>query len=193
MTHAPEQQLLAHIEAHGSELFRLVPALRAGFRICRPSKATDSDTERFLLFAAVVGLLATVAQQQPVILVLDDLQWADKGSLLFLRHLASAAPDHACADRRRPTGTVISNADDLVDSGCPAPSRGHLPDRPGRPGRPRGGGLMEAGSGHPLDDGAIALAHAIYQETDGNPSLSARYSATWSKQVQSARTRQDTG
>ena len=29
--------------------------------------------------------------------------------------------------------------------------------------------LMEAGAGHPLDDDAVGLAHAIYRETDGNP------------------------
>jgi AAA ATPase domain len=92
VTHAPEQQLLDHVEAHGSELSRLVPALNSRIPDLSPSKATDSDTERFLLFAAVVGLLATVAQHQPVVLVLDDLQWADNGSLLLLRHLASADP-----------------------------------------------------------------------------------------------------
>ncbi len=90
VTHAPEDQLLAHIETHGSELMSLAPALGARIRDLPPSKATDSDTERYLLFAAVVSLLATVSQRQPVVLVLDDLQWADKGSLLLLRHLVAA-------------------------------------------------------------------------------------------------------
>ena len=90
VTHAPEDQLLAHVEEHGSELARLVPALASRIPGLPPSKATDSDTERFLLFAAVVSLLAKVSEHQPVVLVLDDLQWADKGSLLLLRHLTTA-------------------------------------------------------------------------------------------------------
>ena len=90
VTHAPEDELLTHVEAHGSELSRLVPALASRIPELPPSKATDSDTERFLLFAAVVGLLTTVSAHQPIVIVLDDLQWADKGSLLLLRHLVSA-------------------------------------------------------------------------------------------------------
>ena len=31
-----------------------------------------------------------VSQQQPVVLVLDDLQWADKASLQLLRHLIAS-------------------------------------------------------------------------------------------------------
>ena len=90
VTHAPEDQLRAHVEEHGSELARLVPTLGSRIPDLPPSKASDSDSERFLLFAAVVELLASVSQQQPIVLVLDDLQWADKGSLLLLRHLTAA-------------------------------------------------------------------------------------------------------
>ena len=76
--------------AHGSELTGIVPALASRIPDLPPSKATDADTERFLLFAAVVGLLIQVTQDQPVVFVLDDLQWADKASLLLLRHIAAS-------------------------------------------------------------------------------------------------------
>ena len=65
VTHAPEEQLLAHVEAHGSELVRLGPGISSRIPDLPPSKATDSDTERFLLFAAVVGLLTMARNTSP--------------------------------------------------------------------------------------------------------------------------------
>ena len=60
VTHAAEDQLVAHVDAHGSDLSRLVPALASRIPDLPPSNATDSDSERFLLFAAVVGLMLSV-------------------------------------------------------------------------------------------------------------------------------------
>ena len=168
--HAPEDQLVAHVASGGSELVRLVPALASRMRDLPPSKATDADTERFLLFAAVVGLLALASQQQAVVVVLDDLQWADTASLLLLRHLAASdvamrvlvigtyrdselSPSHPLLDtlatlRRQPRVSRIELAG-LGDTGVVA--------------------FLEAAAGHALDDAGLALAHALYRETDGNP------------------------
>jgi DNA-binding SARP family transcriptional activator/tetratricopeptide (TPR) repeat protein len=53
---------------------------------------TPDTTAQFRLFEAVVGLLESLAAQQPVVLVLDDLQWADVASLRLLAHVAARAP-----------------------------------------------------------------------------------------------------
>ncbi|WP_232062481.1 BTAD domain-containing putative transcriptional regulator [Mycobacterium novum] len=47
----------------------------------------DPDTERYALFDAVLALLELAAASAPVVLVLDDLHWAAKPTLLLLRHL----------------------------------------------------------------------------------------------------------
>ena len=53
--------------------------------------ASDAEGERFRLFEAVRELLAGVAASWPVLVVLDDLHWADRPTLLLLAHLVRAA------------------------------------------------------------------------------------------------------
>jgi class 3 adenylate cyclase/tetratricopeptide (TPR) repeat protein len=170
VTHVPEEQLVAHVKAHGSELTRLVPALNSRIPDLPPSKATDSDTERFLLFSAVVGLLTMASDHQPVVLVLDDLQWADNGSLLLLRHLASADSIMRVLILGTYRDSELSTTDALVDA-LAALRRLDRITRIDLVGLDHTGvvALMEAGAGHRLDDAAVGLAHAIHRETDGNP------------------------
>ena len=47
----------------------------------------DADTERYALFDAVVALLGAASESAPVVVILDDLHWAAKPTLLLLRHL----------------------------------------------------------------------------------------------------------
>ena len=54
--------------------------------IAAPTRA-DPDTERYALFDAVVALLGLASASAPVVLILDDLHWAAKPTLLLLRHL----------------------------------------------------------------------------------------------------------
>jgi hypothetical protein len=168
--HAPEEQLVAHVDAHGSELVRLVPALASRIPDLPASRARDTDTERFLLFAAVVGLLVELSRHQPVVLVLDDLQWADKASLQLLRHVMAAEQTmrilvlgtyrdselsrshpflETLAALRRQQGVARVELTGLDDTGVIS--------------------LMQAAAGHTLNDAAVGLAHAVYRETDGNP------------------------
>ena len=170
VAHAPEDQILAHVEAHGSELARMVPALFSRIPDLPPSKATDSDTERHLLFAAVIGLLATMSDHQLVVLALDDLQWADKGSLLLLHHLAAGTQ----AMRMLVLGTYrdseVSQSHPLLDALAALHRQGGV-SRIDLAGLDDTGvvALMEATAGYSLDDAAVGLAHAVYRETDGNP------------------------
>ncbi len=170
ITHAPEDQLVAHVAAHGSELEKLVPVLSSRIPDLPPSRASDPDSERFLLFSAVVGLLSQLAQRQPVVLVLDDLQWADEGSLVLLRHLVSSdqtrqmlilctyragelAPEHpltaTLAALHRLDGIGRIDLVGLDNDGVVA--------------------LMEAIAGYSLDETGIGLARAVHRETDGSP------------------------
>lgn len=52
----------------------------------------ETDTQ-FRLFERVVTLVSRIATERPLVLVLDDLQWADAASLRLLDHLAARLPD----------------------------------------------------------------------------------------------------
>ena len=71
----------------------LLPELRDTLgEPARPSEL-DSDQARFRLFDALATLLATAAERQPLVIVLDDLHWADASSLLALEFVARVLPD----------------------------------------------------------------------------------------------------
>jgi len=53
----------------------------------------DPDTERHRLHLAVAELLAAASRRSPLLLVLEDVHWADGPSLLLLRHLVRASGD----------------------------------------------------------------------------------------------------
>ncbi|GAB3022459.1 hypothetical protein MBOU_36150 [Mycobacterium bourgelatii] len=68
-------------------LLPLVPQLTDLLPDLAPPPRADPDTERYALFDAVVGLLRVASASAPVVLILDDLHWAAKPTLLLLRHI----------------------------------------------------------------------------------------------------------
>ncbi len=68
------------------ELARLLPMLRER-RPDLPPPAPDEETARQRLFEAAARYLRALAGQQPLILFLDDLQWADGATLDLLHYI----------------------------------------------------------------------------------------------------------
>jgi class 3 adenylate cyclase/tetratricopeptide (TPR) repeat protein len=171
VAHADEELLRSHAATYGGELARMVPALQQRLGELAPPQTTDPDTERYLLYAAAVGLLEEASATAPLILVLDDLHWADKPSLQLLRHVvANTSSDRLlllCTYRdvelsashpltealaglhREPAGVSNIDLKGFDDTGVIA--------------------FMESAAGHELDDAGVGLAHQLYRETDGNP------------------------
>jgi tetratricopeptide (TPR) repeat protein len=86
--HAPRSALAEHVVAHGAEIGRLTNRLTARVGAVGPLQAGDLDTTRRLLADAVVDLLRRLTALRPLLLVVDDLQWADHNSLHVLERLA---------------------------------------------------------------------------------------------------------
>jgi DNA-binding SARP family transcriptional activator/tetratricopeptide (TPR) repeat protein len=57
-----------------------------------PSPAAPDQGTRFRLFEQVVAVVGEVAATRPVLLIVDDLQWADVASLELFGHLANRLP-----------------------------------------------------------------------------------------------------
>jgi AAA ATPase domain len=167
VTHASEDDLRAHVAEYGSELVRLVPALAGRIPDLPPTKATDPDSERSLLFAAVVGMLAQASAQNPVLMMLDDIQWADKGSLLLLRHLA--ASDHPmrlfvlATFRDNETTELLGTLAALHR--LPGVARLNLAGL----GDAEVLECVQAMVGEKAQGVALEIAKAVHDETDGNP------------------------
>ena len=86
----PVDELRLQAGTRRAVLGRLVPEL-AGTRDPTSSRGDDPEADRFALFDAVASLLREVAHARSLVLVLDDVHWADPSSLLLLRHLARSA------------------------------------------------------------------------------------------------------
>ena len=170
ITHAPEDLLAAHVQAQGPELARIVPTLKDRLTTLPAAARTDPETERYILYGAVVELLARASASAPVVVVLDDLQWADKPSLQLLRHIISVDTSARLLIVATYRDTELSAAHPLTET-LAALRREHGVNRIDLKGLDDTGvvAFMEAAAGHDLDDIGVGLAHALYRETDGNP------------------------
>ncbi len=71
-----------------SSLIALAPDLQIQHPEVPPNPPLDPLAEQQRLFESVVTLFETLTARAPLLLVLEDVQWADGGTLFLLRHLA---------------------------------------------------------------------------------------------------------
>jgi predicted ATPase len=88
----PLDVLSSAIGAGVADLARLLPELERRLPASERREGRP-EAQRYLMFEAVGSLLGELSRSAPVLLVLEDLQWADRPTLLLLRHVArSPAP-----------------------------------------------------------------------------------------------------
>jgi class 3 adenylate cyclase len=177
--HTAAANLLGSLGRFAGELVRLVPELVDREPAMPPPLASDPETERYRLFDAVAAWLGTLTAEQPTLVVVDDLQWAAKPTLLLMRHiLRSPMVGHLLvigtyrdtdvgyghplaeimADFRREDGVQRISMRGLDSSAVSA--------------------YMQEAAGRELEDEDLELARAVYEETEGNPFSSGRCSGT---------------
>ena len=152
---------------HAPEVARIVPELRRTFPDMPPPLEVPPEQQRWLLFNACRDVVARTSEMSPLVLVFEDLHWADEPSLQLLVHMAPVVATHAILaigtyrdvelDVRRPFANVLEalvrerRASKLTlrrlhESGVT--------------------GMLAAMSGQPAPD---SLASLVFRETEGNP------------------------
>ncbi len=168
--HAPQELLDGHVGRFGGELGRLVAHLsRRASNLPAPQRS-DPETERFLLFAAVAGLLRSLSDAIPVCVVLEDLHWSDGQSVALLKYVARELNE-------RPVQLIVTYRDSELTKDHPLTAA--LADMHRMEGVEwvtlEGLGvdevteMMVTVTGHELDDDGLELAAEIASATAGNP------------------------
>src|SRR4030065_2424238 len=70
------------------EVAKLMPELRRLFPDIPPPLELPPEQERRYLFNSVREFIERAGRARPLLLVLDDLHWADDSTLLLLQHIA---------------------------------------------------------------------------------------------------------
>jgi len=149
------------------EIARLMPQLRRSFPDIAAPIELPPEQSRRMLFNAVTEVVRRVSHNTPSLFLLDDLQWADDGSLLLLNHIAPfihALPIMVVGTLRNfeldPSGQRNRTLDELI--------RRHLVERLSLAGLPRKSvaEMLRALNGREPPEAVVRL---FYSDTEGNP------------------------
>jgi hypothetical protein len=82
------EQLRSEMGAGAADIAEIVSDVSERLPGLAPPPALEPEQARFRLFDSITTFLKTASQRQPLVLMLDDLHWADKPTLLLLEFLA---------------------------------------------------------------------------------------------------------
>jgi tetratricopeptide (TPR) repeat protein len=152
---------------NATAIARVMPQLRRLFPDIPPPPQISPEQSRRILFNAVAELLAHTAATRPVLLLLEDLHWADQGTLSLLDHLVgqlAGIPVMIIATYRDSEidagGSLVKTLGNLI--------RLHLVERISLGGLPQSAvaEMIRSLSGR---EPPQALVTVIHSHTEGNP------------------------
>ncbi len=163
----PTRMLRRALGADAPDIARLVPRIRRVWDDIPEAGPLDPAQQRLVLFNAVLEFFRRLSVEQPVVVLLDDLHWADEATVGILQHIAAHVADlrvlvlgtyrDADADQGAPffkaMATLVRQRQGfLVPVRClPHTAVGEL--------------LVALGRSQPPS----ALVDAIFHQTEGNP------------------------
>ena len=160
------EDLRRELGSAATDVARIVSEVRDKVQV-EPRQSGDPEDDRWRLYHGVTGFLRNASGVQPLMVVLEDLHWADRGTLDFLVHLSR----NLSGARLLVVGTY---RDVEVDGAHPlsptlselrrgsafgrVPLRGLTPDEVHR--------MLNALQGQEIRWG---FAEAVHRQTEGNP------------------------
>ncbi|MGH9002159.1 MAG: ATP-binding protein, partial [Acidimicrobiia bacterium] len=170
VTGRPVEAVRAELGDAASEVAKLVSEVRAIVPGLPAASRPSGDEERYRLFESVCSFLVNASRATPIVILLDDLHWADAPSLRLLQHLSRRLADSRLLvvgtyrdielSRRHPLAQVLAELrrdqsfQRIVLRGL---SLSEVQD------------FLEGITERPLDPAEQPLAAAFYGETEGNP------------------------
>jgi len=83
---APSELLRRMLGRNASEFVKLVPDIVAKVGSIPPSKPLGEQQDRIRLYEAVTQFFISICTESPLLLLFDDVQWADQSSLELLEY-----------------------------------------------------------------------------------------------------------
>ncbi len=164
----PTDALRSQLDSMAAELAKLAPEIEARLGPLTPNPPLEPDQERMRLFDHVARFLQALASVNGVLLFIDDMHWADQGTLALVHYLLRRLRNERLLilgayrevelDRAHPLAAALVewNRERLA-------TRIQL----GRLTRDECGALLAAMLGQ--ESVSPDFAQAIYRETEGNP------------------------
>jgi DNA-binding SARP family transcriptional activator len=164
---AGPERLRTDLGPAGAALVRIAPRLSELLPDLGPPAALQPDDERFRLLDAGAQFFTALSGQATVLLVLDDLHWADSGTAMMMRHIARACGRHRLLIAGAYRTTETANEDLLDDMlGAMQPETACTTIRLGALNTEAVGQLLAAEAGARVSPSLIS---AIDAHTGGNP------------------------
>jgi len=166
---APRELLRADVGPLAPVLGRIVPEVLEASGISQAERA-DVEGDRYQVFDAVDRWIRAIAERRHLVLVLDDMHWADRPSLLLLEYLlrsSTPAPVLIIATYRQTDSNVTGWFSESLAGIRRTTSVENIALTGLSPTETQE--LLEAAIGRTLDVGEAAGAVNLQRHTGGNP------------------------
>jgi DNA-binding SARP family transcriptional activator len=161
------EQLAADLGPAAAVLARITPRLPELLPDLTPPPALQPDAERFRLLDAAAQFFTALSGHAAVLLILDDLHWADAGTAMMMRHVARSCAHSRLLIAGAYRTTEMVTEDPLADVLGALQAETECSTIPLRAlGSEAVGQLAAAEAGGPVSP---SLAAAIAVHTGGNP------------------------